>query len=584
MTEAPSQPSDDPTTNADEIVASMSDAGVAALFFTSGSDIAFYQEAICKRLAQGKEAPRLISITHELVNINAAMGYAAVSGRPVACAVHIDIGTLNFGAGLHNASRARLPLLLTAGTPATADVGSMPGARDGGHHWAQQTADQNGIARPHVKWDHRLELQDNAWNVVGRAVQVATATPCGPAYLSIPREVAMAPSRLTPASRLAYARRGATLPGAPDEESVAGIYRALTRARRVVVITGRGGVDPASCAELVRFADRFGAVVTDGCKPTSSYQCISYDHALYSPRRVLGDADLVLVLECEVPWITGVDDPPADATVIVVDADPVAARVTLLDLPASRRLVSDTSRFCRALLAWADAHDARDAAETFGRRRDAAIAAVARWRAEDRALPESRRRTDLIDPDWAAMAVSDALPEDAIVFDDTVYSAPVRRYSRLRGPAQYFCNNTTAGGWGVGAALGGALAQSQRPVVSVIGDGFWTYGVPTSALWVARACGAPFLGIVFQNNSYNTGTEEVDRLHPTGYARRAGFPGGYFPQPVDFALEAAATGAWGMNVTRATDLAGAIANGIDRVRNGQAAVIAIQLPRLATKF
>ncbi|HEX7381254.1 MAG TPA: thiamine pyrophosphate-dependent enzyme, partial [Nevskiaceae bacterium] len=387
-----------------------------------------------------------------------------------------------------------------------------------------------------------------------------------------------------PASRLAYARRGATFPGAPDGGAVDAVYHALIEAHRVVVVTGRGGVDPQSCLELGRFAERFGAIVTNGCKPTSSYQCISYDDALYSPRRVLAGADLVIVLECEVPWIAGVDDPPADATVVVVDADPVTARVTLLDLPASRRLVSDTSRFCRALLAWADAHDTNDATEVFGRRREAVTADVARWRAEDRALPESRYRTDLIDPDWAAMAVSDALPEDAIVFDDTVYSAPVRRYSRLRGPAQYFCNNTTAGGWGVGAALGGALAQSERPVVSVIGDGFWTYGVPTSALWVARACRAPFLGIVFQNNSYNTGTEEVDRLHPTGYARRAGFPGGYFPQPVDFAMEAGATGAWGMNVTRAEDLTGAIANGIERVRAGQAAVIAIQLPRLLTDF
>ncbi len=64
------------------IVIAFAHGGVDRVFFTSGSDIVFYQEAIAKALARNSPAPSLISIPHEHVSLNAALGYAAVSGKP----------------------------------------------------------------------------------------------------------------------------------------------------------------------------------------------------------------------------------------------------------------------------------------------------------------------------------------------------------------------------------------------------------------------------------------------------------------------------------------------------------------------
>ncbi len=72
--------------NGEAIVLAMAEAGVEFVFFTSGSEIGFYQEAIAKAEAQSRKAPRLISVTHEHANLNAAIGCAAVSGKPVATA------------------------------------------------------------------------------------------------------------------------------------------------------------------------------------------------------------------------------------------------------------------------------------------------------------------------------------------------------------------------------------------------------------------------------------------------------------------------------------------------------------------
>jgi len=195
---------------ADAVVASMALGGIDYLFFTSGSEIMFYQEALAKAKALGRPGPRMVTMTHEHPNLCAAIGYSMYTGKPTATAVHVDVGTQHYGGAIHTASRGNVPVLITAGSPPTAYAGSMRGARDGPQFVQQQTWDQNGIVRQYMKWDHRLEYQDNPGLVVSRALQVALSEPQGPAYLSLPREVAMLPvdgARFPTAAQLGISRR-----------------------------------------------------------------------------------------------------------------------------------------------------------------------------------------------------------------------------------------------------------------------------------------------------------------------------------------------------------------------------------------
>jgi acetolactate synthase-1/2/3 large subunit len=70
----------------EHVVAAMAAGGVEWLFFTSGSELAFYQEAIAKARALGRKAPKLVLLTHEYPALNAALGYAAATGKPAATA------------------------------------------------------------------------------------------------------------------------------------------------------------------------------------------------------------------------------------------------------------------------------------------------------------------------------------------------------------------------------------------------------------------------------------------------------------------------------------------------------------------
>src|SRR2546428_64461 len=122
----------------DAIVASMKLGGVDHLFFTSGTEIIFYQEAVAKARQRGWPAPQLITVPHEHVALNAAMGAAMVSGQPTALGVHVDVGTLNTGAAIHTAWRGGYPVLMTAGNPPRAYPGSMAGPRHSPVQWVQE--------------------------------------------------------------------------------------------------------------------------------------------------------------------------------------------------------------------------------------------------------------------------------------------------------------------------------------------------------------------------------------------------------------------------------------------------------------
>jgi acetolactate synthase I/II/III large subunit len=286
------------------IVASMIAAGIDHLFFASGTEMGFYQEAVAKARAKGAKAPRLILMTHEYRCLNAALGYAAVSGKPAVTTAHVDVGTQHHGCALHTAWRSGLPVLMTAGAPATSPVGSMYGSRDAAHFWLQQTFDQNGIVRQYTKWDHRLEYQDNPGLMVSRALQVACTEPLGPVYLSLPREIVYREIGETSFSTLA--ELGIPKPAAPDPDSIAEIAERLVGAENPMLVTGTG-CNPEAVPALVELCELLGLPVIQ-CA-WQAYMPFPFDHPLFQGKRSLAEADVVVSIESEMPWMPGPNAP-----------------------------------------------------------------------------------------------------------------------------------------------------------------------------------------------------------------------------------------------------------------------------------
>ncbi len=566
----------------DAMVASMKLGGVDNLFFVSGSEIAFWQESIAKAKEREWPAPRLVTVTHEGVALNAAAGDAMVSGKPSATAVHVDVGTLNFGAAIHTVWRGSYPVLMTAGTGPRGFPGSMTGGRDSPVQWVQEPRDQGEIVRQYTKVDHRLEHQDNPGMMISRLLQVAMSEPKGPVYLTVPRETAM--QRLPGVTRFPTRdEMGLARPAWPDPADARRAAEWLIKANNPLLCLAKSGRNPESVEHVVRLAELLALPVAEGHTDRVNFPTT---HPLFGTGPAPKDADALLVMESPIPYSPGMDSPQSSAKVIWVDVDPVFSRYKTMEHRADLWLPVSTVGAAQAiyeaatsLLTAGDISRIADRRARLEERKREQVAA-----AEETALKAGQRRP--IHPRWVAYQLGKILEPDTILLDDALSSAPlVQTYRARTQPSTYFKSGGSSGGWGSGAAFGAKLARPQSDVILATGDGYFMFGTPMAALWAAAHHGAPFMSVVFVNRSYSTGTRGLISTYPDGSAANAGnYDGGLFDPPPDFAKMAEAANSYGETVTEPEEVGPALRRGLEHVRNGTPAVLAVMLPTLVEEM
>src|SRR6185312_5912188 len=124
------------------LVASLKLNGVDRIWFVSGSELSFFQEASIKNRALGKPAPQIMTMTHENAALAAASAETVITGRPSSAVCHVECGLMNAGGAIHNASRGHYPVLLMSGYPPSADGRVVEGGRNSAIQWYQQIRDQ----------------------------------------------------------------------------------------------------------------------------------------------------------------------------------------------------------------------------------------------------------------------------------------------------------------------------------------------------------------------------------------------------------------------------------------------------------
>ena len=144
-----------PETTAEAYLELLKDRGIEVFLGNAGTDFASLVDAFARLASEAGRAPCPLVIPHEFVAVSMAHGYYVASGRPAAVMVHVNVGTGNAATAIITASRANVPILMSAGrTPITEE--GLPGARDLHIHWAQESFDQAAMLREYVKWDYEL--------------------------------------------------------------------------------------------------------------------------------------------------------------------------------------------------------------------------------------------------------------------------------------------------------------------------------------------------------------------------------------------------------------------------------------------
>ena len=500
------------TSAAEVLLRALKAHGIDYFFANPGTDFAPIVEAFARSRKQGAAVPAPMVIPHESAAVSMAHGVYMVTGKPQAVMVHTTVGTGNTLNTLINASRDHVPMLVLAGrTPIT--EGDAHGGRSRHIHWAQEMFDQAGLVREIVKWDYELRTPEQAADVVARAMEIMMASPPGPAYLMLPREVVGGAVRL---SNAPLVQRAVPAAPYPDPRAIETLAEMIVAAERPVIIAANSGRTAEGVAALTSLAEHFAL-------PVISYNhrhlCIPWSHPMsqgFKPGPLAKDADLILVVDCDVPWINQYDDPPpADCRVAHLGVDPSFARYPMRSYRSDIAIAGDTP----VILSAVDAALGRLTAPTapaIAKRRNALTARAATIRKEWAEKASTASKADAIKPEWLSHCLGEALPKDAIVVNEYPLMAD---HCPRELPGTYFGLSPAGGlGWGFGAALGAKLAAPDRLVVATLGDGAYVFANPTACHWVAAKQELPILTVVFNNELYGAVRRATLSMYEAGVA------------------------------------------------------------------
>jgi acetolactate synthase I/II/III large subunit len=556
----------------------LAEAGIRHVFTNLGSDHPGIIETLAEASAHGHadEFPQLVVCPHEIVALSAAHAYAAVTRRPQAVLVHVDSGTQNLGGAVNNAMRGRVPVLIFAGAaPYTID-NDVPGGRNEFIHWLQDVHDQRGIVRGYVKYDNEIRTGANVKQLVHRALQLAGSEPCGPVYLVGPREVMEEPCEPYDGHPEQYPP---VTPGALTASVAREIADALSTAEHPLIITGYLGRNPEAVPVLVDLAEALAIPVLE-----SAPFCVNFpgDHPLHAGYQFTTDrqnpllalADVILVVDCDIPWIPATSRPSPDAAIYVIDIDPLKKDMAMWHVPARRIACADSK------LALEQVRQSVLIDDTIVEQRRADLAAASRARRE--ALTELERPADgVITPRYLTACVREALAGvPAIVLTEAITNYQVvAEHLRVSRPGGLLGSGGGSLGWTGGGAVGVKIALPEMTVVSLVGDGTFLFGVPSSAQWVARRYGAPTLTVIYDNRGWRAPKQSTLAVYPDGYAAKADdFHVSFEPEADLPGVAVAAGGAYGVTVDDPDELPSVLKHALAVVQAGRSAVVAVHLP------
>jgi benzoylformate decarboxylase len=414
----------------------------------------------------------------EAVVVGMADGYAQASGKPTVVNLHTAPGVGNAMGAIFNAQANHSPLLITAGQQARAQITLQANLTN---------RDATRMPHPLVKWSFEPPRAQDVPLALAHGAHLAALPPRGPVFVSIPMddwdaEVDEADARAA-IERKVSGRAGA------DPEAVRELAAKLDAAANPVLVAGPD-IDTSGAWELaIGLAERQRLPVW--ASPATGGHRLGFPENHPNFRGVLPPAigpagqtleghDLILVLGSSVfPYYPHIPGPllPEGAKLVAVTSDPDEA----VRAPMGDAIVADVALTLEALLA--------------------AVPESTRPAPAPNPGPGDLPITDPINSSTVHGALREVLPEDAIVVLESPSSTlALRNQLRLSRPGSYYFAAGGGLGFGLAASVGVQLAQPDRPVVCVLGEGSAQYAI--TAFWSAVAYHAPVTFLVLRNSEY----------------------------------------------------------------------------------
>ena len=547
----------------DAILEALRKLDVDYIISSPGSEWPSVWEALARQKINEEPGPTYINCWHETLAVAMAQGYTRMTGRMQAVLLHAGVGVLQGSMGIHGAFQGEIPMLVASGESTT--YGEADGF-DPGPQWLRNLSivgGPNSLVNSITKWSSRVTSAEVLYETVSRAGEMAQRTPKGPTFLNIPMEVMM--EEWTPPAGLKNKPKAPkTQPESSAIERVAGL---IAQSKNPVIVADSSGRSAEGFHALVDLAETLSIPVFESDGP--SYGNFPKSHPLhngYDLKPRLGEFDLFLVVGNRAPWYPP-SAGPANATVVIIDENPLKEYMVYQDLGADHYLEGDLPLTLELLAAAVKA----SGAQANGYAGNGGV-----WE-KYRAISDGAANASPIDTGVLCNALNDAMPSNTIFIDETIlHRGQILRRINWDNPQSYL--RPIGGlGQGLGTALGVKLASPDRPVVALMGDGALLYNPITQALGVARESSLPIMIVVFNNASYAAMKSLHLSFYPEGEAAKSGiFHGVHIPGP-DYQELVSPFGGHGERVEDPKRLQGAIKDGLAAVAEGRVAILDVAL-------
>jgi benzoylformate decarboxylase len=414
----------------------------------------------------------------EAVVVGMADGYALASGKTTVVNLHTAPGVGNAMGAIFNAQANHSPLLITAGQQARAQITLQANLTN---------RDATRMPHPLVKWSFEPPRAEDVPLALAHGAHLASLAPRGPVFVSIPMDDWYA--EVDEADAKAATERKVTGRAVADPEAVRALAERLQAASNPVLVAGpdvdaSGGWDLAVALAERQHLPVWASPATGGVRlgfPESHPNFRGVLPPAIGPvGQTLEGHDLILVAGSSVfPYYPYIPGPllPAGAELVAITSDPDEA----VRAPMGDAIVADVKLTLEALLA--------------------AVPESDRPVPEPNPGPQEIPPADPINASTVHTALGEVLPEDAIVVLESPSSTlALRNQLRLSRPGSYYFSSGGGLGFGLAASVGIQLAQPDRPVVCVIGEGSAQYAI--TAFWSAVAYNAPVTFLVVRNEEY----------------------------------------------------------------------------------
>jgi thiamine pyrophosphate-dependent acetolactate synthase large subunit-like protein len=535
----------------------------------------------------GNSRPEFITCCHEESSVAMAHGYFKAEGKPMAVLCHGTVGLQHAAMAIYNAYCDRVPVYILAGNSLDATL------RRPGVEWAHSVQDAAAMVRDFIKWDDNpVSLPHFAESAV-RAYKISMTTPMMPVVVVIDGGLQEDPISDEVNARLRVPRLTTATPPQGDSGAVAEAARLLVNAQNPVIVADRAARTPGAIAKLVELAEAIQAPVID----QRGRMNFPSRHPLNQSERggqLLAAADVILGLELTDFWgtVSAVRDGLSRTSRSRVRPGTRLISITAMDL-FSKSNFQDFQRYPEVDVAMAaDAETTLpalteacrglitdDRRRAFQERRQRLTEAHAQSRAAARTAATFAWDATPVSTARMAAEIWGQIKNDdwSLVSESGNSSGWAFRLWDFEKHYQHLGDSGGAGvGYGLPAAVGGALANKKhgRLSVNIQGDGDCLYA--PGVLWTAAHHQIPLLTVMHNNRSYHQEIMHIQRManrHNRGVTQT--HIGSVLTEPnVDFSKVAQGMGVFAEGpITNPNDLGPALQRALAVVRKGEPALV-----------